>query len=1157
MSYVELQVTSNFSFLRGGAHGEELALTAAAQGHAAVGITDRNSLAGVVRLHLAAKAAGIKPLIGARLDLRAADPSVQPNPSFRPSVARAGISYRTHMPSMAGPFLPEIPDIADRDSGMTALDRESASAANSLSLLCYPMDRVAYGRLARLITLGRRRVEKGNCLLTLDDVLAHGEGQIFIVLAPAAKSELAADGAFAGLLAALARRWAGRCYLAASCRYQGDDRRRLALLAALARQTGAPLVASNDVHYHVPSRRPLQDVLTCIREHCTIREAGFRLAGNAERHLKSPEEMARLFKDHPDALARTLEIAGRINFSLDELRYEYPKDPVMGAGDPQTILARLTMAGARERYGEAVPEKVRRQLDHELALIGELNYAPYFLTVYDIVRFARSQEILCQGRGSAANSAVCYCLAITAVDPNRLDLLFERFISAERDEPPDIDVDFEHERREEVIQYIYEKYGRERAGIAATVISYRSKSAIREVGKALGLSLDMVGLLASNVWGWRSDDVGDGRLHEIGLDAGDETLALAIRLANELRGFPRHLSQHVGGFVITDGPLDELVPIENAAMEDRTFIEWDKDDLDALGILKIDVLGLGMLTCIRKCFELLRLHHRKGYELATVPAEDPAVYEMLCKGDSVGVFQVESRAQMTMLPRLKPRSFYDLVIEVAIVRPGPIQGDMVHPYLRRRDGLEPVVFPSKELEQVLGKTLGVPLFQEQAMRIAIVAAGFTPAEADKLRRAMATFRRTGTIHGFHEKMVEGMVARGYERDFADRCFRQIEGFGEYGFPESHAASFALLVYVSAWLKHYYPAAFACGLMNSQPMGFYAPAQIVRDARDHGVTVLPVDVNLSDWDNLLEPDGEGEGEGRVALRIGFRQIKGFKQEEAEKLMAARGAGYDSPEDLWRRAGLKAKSLERLANADAWRSVGLDRRRALWALKGLKEQPLPLFLAADRDQRPASPAAPVEPAAELPAMRLGEHVVEDFVSLRLSLKEHPVALLRRRLGRLGAVLNDELPEIANGARTTVAGLVITRQRPGTAKGVIFATLEDESGVANVVIWADVFETYRRAVVGARLLLVRGQVQREGLVIHVVAKELIDLSGELDQLIHYDSPADAPPLPTADAMAAPRLAAGRGAAGARHPRNVTLIGPRPGPAPGRIVPKSRDFH
>ncbi|MFQ5959016.1 MAG: error-prone DNA polymerase, partial [Alphaproteobacteria bacterium] len=792
--YAELQVTSNFSFLRGASHPDELVAAAAALGLSAIAITDRNTLAGVVRAHVAARESGVRLVVGARLDF-----------------------------------------------------------ACGSSVLCFPTDRAAYGRLSRLLTLGKRRAAKGACHLTRDDLYAHGEGQIVVALAPArADVSLVSDPTFARRLEALAWHFGDRCYLAAQHLYRGDDARRIAQLAGLASRVRVPLVATNDVHAHSPERRPLQDVLTCIRERCTIAEAGLRLAANAERHLKPGCEMARLFAGHEDAVQRTLEVAERCAFSLDALRYEYPDEVVPAGETPQSWLVKLTERGARERYPNGVPEKVRAQLDHELALIDALSYAPYFLTVDDIVRFARARGILCQGRGSAANSAVCYCLGVTAVDPSRTDLLFERFVSAERDEPPDIDVDFEHERREEVIQYIYGKYGRDRAALAATTITYRGKSAIRDVGKALGLSEDAVGALAGTLAGrYGQDAFCDEDLRGLGLDPGDATLARAVALARALTGFPRHLSQHVGGFVISRGPLSELVPIENAAMEERTVIEWNKDDLDALGLLKIDVLGLGMLTCIRKAFALLDRHHGRRLDLATVPAEDPATYDMLCRADSIGVFQVESRAQMSMLPRLKPRSFYDLVIEVAIVRPGPIQGDMVHPYLRRRAGEEAVEYPSPELEKVLGKTLGVPLFQEQAMRIAVVAAGFTPGEADALRRAMAAWRRPGLIDGFRDKLIGGMVANGYARGFAERCFNQILGFGEYGFPESHAASFALLVYVSAWLKRHYPAAFACALLNSQPMGFYAPAQIVRDAREHGVAVRAADVNASGWDCTLE------------------------------------------------------------------------------------------------------------------------------------------------------------------------------------------------------------------------------------------------------------------------------------------------------------------
>ena len=1081
--YAELQVTSNFTFLRGGAHPEELVETAAALGHQAIAITDINTLAGVVRAHVAAKAVGIRVIIGARLDLE-----------------------------------------------------------DGASLLCLPTDRAAYGRLARLLTLGKRRAGKAECRLTRADVREYGEGQILIVLPPA--SAFRQDGgienqvthpegervprrapsaqeqssnqreiispplSFTEELADWASRFPGSVYLAASVHYQGEDKAWLAAMAAMADGTGVPLLATNDILYHVPERRPLQDVLTCIREHCTIRGGGFRLGANAERYLKPPVEMARLFRNYPGAIERTMEIAARCRFSLDDLRYEYPDVLAEPGRTVQQEMAYRTWRGAEERYPrkshpKGVPNKVRVQLDHELALIGKLNYAPYFLTVHDMVRFARSKGILCQGRGSAANSAVCYCLGITAVDPDRSDLLFERFISEERGEPPDIDVDFEHERREEVIQHVYATYGRERAGLAATVISYRARSAVREVGKAMGLSADVVGALAGQVWGWHGDGVSDDKVREIGLDPSDRNLRLTLDLTRQLIGFPRHLSQHVGGFVITQGRLDELVPIENAAMEDRTVIEWDKDDLDSLGILKVDVLALGMLTCVRKGFDLIRRHHGIDLDLATVPSEDPAVYDMLCKGDSLGVFQVESRAQMAMLPRLRPRDFYDLVIEVAIVRPGPIQGDMVHPYLRRRNGDEAVEFPSPELREVLGKTLGVPLFQEQAMKIAIVAAGFTPSEADQLRRAMATFKKTGKIGLFHAKMIDGMVERGYERDFAERCFKQIEGFGNYGFPESHAASFALLVYVSSWMKCHRPAAFAAALLNSQPMGFYAPAQIVRDARDHGVTVLPPDVNKIGWDCDLERLDTGA----FALRLGLRQIKGLKEEHARRITEARSdkAGardYFDPRDLMRRAGVGPPTLEVLARGDAFRSMGLSRRQAFWAVRGLAgaalepvraaDEGLPLFLAAEARSGEALPR--IEPKVALPVAPIAEEVVDDYSALRLSLKAHPLALLRQGLSGDGRQTCAKLDTERDGRRIRLAGLVLVRQRPGTAKGVIFITLEDETGVANLVVWADKFEQYRRVVMTAKLLGVTGRVQREGQVIHVVVEQLEDLTRRL---------------------------------------------------------------
>jgi error-prone DNA polymerase len=1119
--YAELQVTSNFSFLRGASHPDELVATAAALGHSAIAITDRNSVAGIVRAHHAAKIVGIRLVVGVRLDL-----------------------------------------------------------CDGASLLAYPMDRAAYGRLTRLLTLGKRRAPKGECHLDYADVAAHGEGQIVVVLPSADGPE---DPEFAARVAA---DFPGRAYLAAQHLYRGDDARRLARLAVIAEQAGLPLLATNDVLYHIPERRPLQDVLTCIREHCTIAEAGFRLAANAERHLKPAAEMARLFRGHQDALARSCDIVERCRFSLDELRYEYPEEPVPAGMAPQQRLAELAWAGAAEHFPDGVSEKIRRLIEHELALIERLDYARYFLTVHDIMRFAKSRGILCQGRGSAANSVVCYCLGITAVDPARIDVLFERFISAARNEPPDIDVDFEHERREEVIQYVYKKYGRDRAGLAATVICYRARGAIREVGKVMGLSGDVVAALAGIVWGWSNEGIGDQRVREAGLDPADRTLRLALDLAGQLIGFPRHLSQHVGGFVITRGPLSELVPIENAAMAERTVIEWDKDDLDTLHILKIDVLALGMLTCIRKAFGLIARHYGRSYGLATIPAEQPAVYEMLSRADSLGVFQVESRAQMTMLPRLKPNKFYDLVIEVAIVRPGPIQGDMVHPYLRRRSGKEDVEYPSDELRRVLEKTLGVPLFQEQAMQIAIVGAGFPPEEADRLRRAMATFKRNGEIHLFRDKFIAGMTGNGYSADFATRCFNQIEGFGTYGFPESHAASFALLVYISAWIKCFHPDVFACALLNSQPMGFYAPAQIVRDARDHGVEIRPVDANFSLWGCTLEPPAEGEtklaaqpsslagevipsvvpakagthpstvralaevgpgfrrddnpftgndnsaGGRRYAVRLGLRQIKGFAEADAEHLVAARGAGYADADDLWRRSGLGRTALERLAAADALRSLGLDRRHGLWALKALGEPALPLFAAADsngsvgwversethqsalkrwvslRSTHPTGQEKEQLAAALLPEMPLGEHVVEDYGTLGLTIKRHPLAFLRSELAQQGLVTAADLAILPVDRRLAIAGLVLIRQRPGSANGVVFVTLEDETGIANLIVWPPILERFRRAVLGATLLYCRGRLQREASVIHIVAEDLRDWTGRLDTL--RDRTGDEPPPP-----------------------------------------------
>ena len=926
-------------------------------------------------------------------------------------------------------------------------------------------------------------------------------------------------------------------HVAASWLYRGDDNARIERLDRLARKHGCTILATNDVHYHAPEKRPLQDVVTCIREKTTIPNAGYLLNPNAERHLKSPDEMARLFERWPHAIESTREFADALNFSLDELRYEYPKETVLDGRTPQQHLEHLTWEGARRHWGDKIPYRVLTQLNHELELIERLDFARYFLTVHEIVAYARSLDppILCQGRGSAANSAVCYCLDITAVDPATSDLLFERFISEERREPPDIDVDFEHERREEVIQHIYEKYGRDRAGIAATVIHYRPRSAIREVGKVMGLSEDVCGALASTVWGSMDPELEDERANDAGLDLSDPHLRRTMKLAEQLIGMPRHLSQHVGGFILTERPLTETVPIGNGAMEGRTFIEWDKDDIDELGILKIDVLALGMLTCIRKCFDLIEQHHGERWTLATVPQEVPQVYDMLCQGDSLGVFQVESRAQMNMLPRLKPRCFYDLVIEVAIVRPGPIQGDMVHPYLKRRSGKEPVTYPCPdpahgppdELERILGRTLGVPIFQEQAMKIALDAAKFTSEEANQLRKAMATFRSKGNIEVLQDKMVGRMVERGYDPDFAQRCFDQIKGFGEYGFPESHAASFAHLVYVSSWLRWKYPAAFACALLNSQPMGFYAPAQIVRDAREHGVEVREVDVNHSDWDCTLEPL-----RGRMAMRLGLRQIDGLQRDAADRLVASRP--YRTVEELRRRGGVPLHAIQRLAAADAFRSIGLDRRAALWDSRALKAAPdLPLFTCVEaRDE-----GAESEPV-KLPAMPLSEHVVNDYQTIRLSLKAHPMGFLREHYTGQKFVTADQLKATRDGKKLSIAGLVLIRQRPGSAKGVVFITIEDETGIANLVVWPDVFAKQRKIVMGARLMAVHGIVQKDedDGVIHVVARRLEDHTHMLRHL--SDDIVDAP-LSRGDAPGAMRPPPGR------HPRDV------------EVIPKSRDFH
>ena len=1006
MDYVELQVTTNYSFLRSGSHPGELVERAVELGHTAIGIADRNTLAGVVRAFAAARGNTrkdpdrIKLLVGSRIETR-----------------------------------------------------------DGYSFLAYPTDLGAYKRLSRLLTAGNRRAAKGQCDLTFDDLATCAEGILAIVLPP----RLPDDPAFRERLRALACLFGDRCYLAGTMLFRGDDARRLARLDNLAAEMKVGFVATNDVHYHVPERRALQDVATAIRLGCTVDQLGFRRFASAERHLKEPEEMARLFRRHPRAIAATQEIVERCNFSLRDLTYQYPI-AYEGGETPMEKLVRLTWAGAKWRYPEKIPDKVANTIRREFELINNKGIAPYFLTVHEIVEFARNQEILCQGRGSAANSAVCYCLGITSVNPDKVEVLFERFLSNARDEPPDIDVDFEHGRREEVIQWIYNEKGRSRAALAATVISFRSRSAIREVGKALGLSPDTVGAMADTVWGMGSSGVKADHVREAGLDPTDPRLMLALELSAALCGFPRHLSQHVGGFILTEERLDELVPIQNAAMEDRTVVEWDKDDLDVLGIYKVDVLALGMLTALRKSFALIEKHYGEKLTLG-MDDEDPEVYDMLCRGESVGVFQVESRAQMSMLPRLQPRKYYDLVVEVAIVRPGPIQGGMVHPYLKNRANPDAVTYPKPELEAVLKRTLGVPLFQEQAMQIAIVGAGFEPEEADRLRRAMATFRHNGTIYKFETPFIEGMVKNGYERDFAERCFKQIEGFGEYGFPESHAASFAILVYDSSYVKHYYPEVFAAALLNSQPMGFYAPAQLVRDARDNGVEVRPPDINASIWDCTLEPPVQNN---RCALRLGLRQVAGLSEDDVDRMVAQRATPYRNPADLWRRAGLTKRQIIALARADAFASLGLSRRDVLWAVRGFPDVALPLL---DRTPDP-------EPTVTLPDLTLGEQVVDDYGSFSMSLRSHPLALLRPTFSARGISRTSVLKDSKNGDVFTLAGLVLVRQRPGTASGVVFVTIEDEHGIANLVVWPKVFEAHRRIVMGARLLGVRGKIQREGM-------------------------------------------------------------------------------
>ncbi|WP_336489121.1 error-prone DNA polymerase [Methylobacterium nigriterrae] len=1115
--YAELAAATNFSFLRGASHPRDMVLTALLLGQTGIGIADRNTVSGVVRAHSALR------------ELRAE--GAPPPGTIREGSGPGEVARIPHPATAGDPAAREA--LRRRAEAFTlVVGARLVFADGTPDIVAYPTDRAGWGRLCRLLTLGNRRAGKGACILRRDDLLTDPGGLLLVAL-----PERRLDGVPA-TLAQLAEAAPGAVWLAAALHRRGDDLRRLARLKALARGARVPLLAVNDALYHEPGASDLQDVLVCIREGVTIDAAGRCLEANAERHLKPPREMARLFREAPEALAETQNLIARIGFTLAELRYDYPDETVPPGWSAQAWLEEQTWRRGAIRYPDGIPEKIEALLREELALIAKLDYARYFLTILDIVRVAEDKGILCQGRGSAANSAVCYALGITAVDPNEHDLLFARFISEERREPPDIDVDFEHERREEIIQHIYSRYGRHRAGIAATVIHYRPRSAMREVGKALGLTEDVTARLASTQWGSWGSQIRNAHVRQAGLDPDNPLIARALSLARRLIGFPRHLSQHVGGFVLTRGRLDETVPIGNAAMAERTFIEWDKDDIDELGLMKVDVLALGMLTCIRKAFDLMRAHGLGDHDLAGIPQGDKAVYSMLQKGDSVGVFQVESRAQINMLPRLKPETFYDLVVQVAIVRPGPIQGDMVHPYLRRRAKLEEVSFPSPapgkgdpdELHKVLEKTLGVPLFQEQAMRLAMVAAEFTDVEANRLRRAMATFRNVGTIETFETLMVERMVARGYQRDFAQACFEQIKGFGSYGFPESHAASFAKLVYISAWLKCHHPAAFACALLNAQPMGFYAPAQIVRDAAEHGVEIRPVDVNHSFHDNALERDGGGD----FALRLGFRQIEGLGEADGLRLAAARGAPFGDVEDLAARTRLPRRALEQLAAADAFRSLGLDRRAGLWAVRRLADgPPLPLFAAA------AARELGPEPDVQLPEMPLGAHVAADFRALRLSLKAHPLAILRPVFRAERVATCAEAAARPDGAFCRNAGIVLVRQRPGAGKA-IFITLEDETGITNVILWARTFERFRRQVMGARLLLVEGRVQksREG-VTHLLAERLFDRSNELTRL--SEDHELAVQRTRADEFTHPQQP--RGLHG--HPRTM------------RILPRSRDFH
>jgi len=1078
-AFFEIGTRTNFSFLEGTSKPEEMVVQAACLKLGGLGIADRNSVAGVVRAHAQAE----------QLDERYKNRDAILAEAKKEGKTEIILDPIRVQPGARLVFSDGTPDI-----------------------LAYPQNRRGWANLCRLLSAGNLKDEsvKGTCILTEAELVEWGDEMMLALVPDRVVNDLIKQPELEDYLERFRRRFRKAFFMVLSPAYDGRDRQVFAALAMLAARSRVPLIATNQPLYHHPERRPLSDIVIAIREHVQISEAGFLLAPNAERFLKDSREISRLFRDYPDAVENTRVFFGKLSFSLNELKHNYPSENDPGE-TPQETLERLTKAGAIKRYPDGVPPAVAKQIDYELNLISEKRYASYFLTVHKIIHHARYElKILCQGRGSAANSVICYCLEITEVDPEKTTLLFDRFISMDRDEPPDIDVDFEHDRREEVIQSIYKRYGVEHAGLTAAVTSYRTRSAGREVAKAFGLSEDVQSAISSLVWGWSEDNLSERDAKAAGLDIKNPVTRNVLKYASQLLGFPRHLTQHVGGFVITRDRLDEVVPIMKTAMPDRYMIEWDKDDLDNVQILKVDVLALGMLTCLRKAFSLLELHYDVKKTLADLGnkehgEEGEPVYDMMGRADTLGVFQIESRAQMSMLPRLKPRIFYDLVIEVAIVRPGPIQGDMVHPYLKRREDRKrsiPIKYPSKELEEVLERTLGVPLFQEQAMQIAITAAGFAPAEADRLRRAMATFKRTGTIGNFEKRFVDGMVEKKYDREFAQQCFNQIKGFGEYGFPESHAASFALLVYASSWLKAYYPDVFCAAMLNSQPMGFYAPAQLVRDAREHGVKILPADINHSDWDCTLEAAAfdpaavdfrHGEMrkiiKARHAVRLGFRQIKGVSPDEMKLLVDNRGEGYNSVRDLWLRSGLQKSIIERLADADAFQAIGLSRRQALWEVRALDvksaTEELPLFEQVRHiDLQP-------EPQAKLPDMLPGEQVIEDYRYLSLSLKAHPVSFLREELRRAGVTRNVDLLRVANGKRVTIAGLVLVRQRPGSASGVIFMTLEDETGVANAIVWPKMFEKYRSVVMGARLVKIFGRLQSQSGVIHTVVEHIEDMT------------------------------------------------------------------